>query len=128
MKFWIGSLNKSKLGGMKLFGKKQAKAYLGVDIGASGIKLVELSAAGGRARLLTYGFTDAIPGGEGNLLIQDPARASSVLKELIKASGAKSRRAMVSLPVSSVYSSVIAIPEPKNQEEAKPIRKERERR
>ncbi len=118
---------------MKLFGKKQTKAYLGVDIGASGIKLVELKAEGGRARLLTYGFTDVISGKEdgparpddrgrsGGLLIQDPARASSVLKELIKASGAKSRKAMVSLPVSNVYSSVIAIPEPKNQEEAKPI-------
>lgn len=106
---------------MRLFGKKQAKSYLGVDIGASGIKLVELAAERGRARLLTYGFTDAIPTPDGKLLIQDPARATAVLKELLKTSGAQSRRAMVSLPVSSVYSSVIAIPEPKNQEEAKPL-------
>ena len=106
---------------MKLFGRKQSKSYLGVDIGASGIKLVELSGERGRARLLTYGFTDAIASMDAKMLIQDPARASVVLKELIKASGAQSRRAMVSLPVSSVYSSVIAIPEPKNQEEAKPL-------
>lgn len=92
-----------------------------MDIGASGIKLVELGSEQGRARLLTYGFTDDLPSADGTLLFQDAERAANVLKELMKTSGAQSRRAMASLPVSSVYSSVIAIPEPKNQEEAKPL-------
>ena len=106
---------------MKFFSKHKSKSYLGIDIGASGMKLVELAGEHGRARLLTYGFTDQIPTEEGRALTQDPKHASEVLKELLKSSGAQSRRAMVSLPVSSVYSSVIAIPEPKNQEEAKPL-------
>ena len=106
---------------MKLFGKKQPKSFLGIDIGSSGMKLVELANEHGRARLLTYGFTDNIPDINGKVLFQDTAKATKVLKELLKTTGAKSRRAIVSLPVSSVYTSVIAIPEPKNQEEAGPL-------
>lgn len=105
---------------MKFFGRRQPKSLLGVDIGSSGIKVVELASESGRARLLTYGYTDSIPG-QGTPLFQDTKKAVSVLNEILKTSGARSRRAIASLPVSSVFTSVIAIPEPKNQEDAMPL-------
>ena len=43
---------------MGLFSKKPT-SYLGVDIGAGGIKVVELRDDKHRARLSTYGFAEA---------------------------------------------------------------------
>ncbi|MBI2485199.1 pilus assembly protein PilM [Candidatus Uhrbacteria bacterium] len=101
------------------FGKKKIASLLGVDVGASGVKLVELSNEGGRARLLTYGYTErdanAVP------LLEDPAAAGKLLADVWGASGAMGRRAVAALPLSQVFTAVIAIPSPKTQEAAKPI-------
>ena len=43
---------------MGLFGKPSTKSYLGVDLGAGGIKVAELMNEKGRARLVTYGYAD----------------------------------------------------------------------
>ena len=42
---------------MGLFSRKpQTKSYLGIDVGQSGVKLVELKNEKGRARLVTYAY------------------------------------------------------------------------
>jgi len=92
---------------MGLF-KKKINSCLGVDIGSSGIKVVELKRERGEARLLTYGFTEhlnkVVP--EGNW--EDNADyTAQVLKKLVEQIGSISRKAVVSLPTFSVFSSVI---------------------
>ncbi|PIR04188.1 MAG: hypothetical protein COV59_03320 [Candidatus Magasanikbacteria bacterium CG11_big_fil_rev_8_21_14_0_20_39_34] len=42
-----------------MFGKNKSDSFLGVDIGAGGIKLVELKKTKGRPQLWTYGLADA---------------------------------------------------------------------
>src|SRR3989338_11402563 len=43
------------------FGGNKKQSYLGVDIGAGGIKVAELTNEKGRAALMTYGYS-ALPG------------------------------------------------------------------
>lgn len=45
---------------MSLFGGNKIDSYIGVDIGAEGIKLVELRATKGRPQLWTYGITEEV--------------------------------------------------------------------
>ena len=42
--------------------------YLGVDIGASSIKIVQLKNEGGRARLVTYGYSEHQAVSDGSIL------------------------------------------------------------
>ena len=49
---------------MGLFGPKK-QSYLGVDLGAGGVKVVELQNEKGRARLFTYAFTERSPDAQG---------------------------------------------------------------
>lgn len=92
---------------MDLFSKK---SYLGVDLGTSAIKMVELQNKGGRAVLITYGYVEQST---------DIIRASSVEMEnkivaIIKAvyhrSRMSSKRVIAALPSFSVFSSIISLP------------------
>src|SRR3989338_153457 len=104
---------------MKWFGKKQPDTVIGVDVGASAIKLVELAHEKGRSRLMTYGKANW-PLTEGSAF-DDPKKSGRLLAELIKRSGVVGKKAVASLPVSEVVSAVIAIPEPQNEVEARPL-------
>ena len=121
---------------MSLFGKKGSKenGILGVDIGVGGIKLVELLEKGKRAHLGTYGFTSGSLGVEKKTIEEEAApeqkakaqaahdeaeikRLSSVLRELVKKCGIKSKQAVASIPISSVFSAVISIARPEESEQ-----------
>lgn len=124
---------------MGLFGEKQ-ESFLGIDIGAHGIKLVELRKTKGRPQLWTYGIVheelDIHVGGKekqiGELIkektgvkpaklkknevkgpVMEDARIelyAKLLKHLIKKSKVKTNRATSSLPVSQVFHTVINFP------------------
>lgn len=89
---------------------KRGASFLGVDIGTSSIKLVELSNEGGRPRLKTYGFaerpTDIIKVDS----LQEQEKISSFLRELVKKSHASSDRVVAALPSFAVFSSIISLP------------------
>jgi type IV pilus assembly protein PilM len=82
--------------------------YLGIDLGTTSIKLVELAKAGSKVRLRTYGFTEP-------KVIKpidwqnDPASAAEIIKRLADESGVSSRRAVSALPAFSVFSSIISL-------------------
>ena len=88
--------------------KKQS--YLGIDLGGTSIKVVELKDAGGRPQLVTYGFID-----EAYNIVKDESQEArqaiaANLKELLKKTKVTSDRAIAALPSFSVFSSVISLP------------------
>ena len=95
---------------------KKQKSQLGIDIGTSNIKLVELKPTDKTYTLETYGIANV----SFNLTGKDSAgsinHTASVLKELMKRSGVTSNKAVASLPNSSVFTSLIELPKiPQNE-------------
>ncbi|MFH1631455.1 MAG: pilus assembly protein PilM [bacterium] len=110
---------------MAIFGKKDkvAPGLMGVDIGAGGIKMVELVPEGKRLRLVTYGYSEfRDPEKHAGALLDDPKMAAEVLRRIMQESGMKSNKANASLPSHSVFHAIITIPQPKShKEDLKPL-------
>ncbi|MEY4744983.1 MAG: hypothetical protein RL272_928 [Candidatus Parcubacteria bacterium] len=94
---------------MGLFGPKK-QSYLGVDLGAGGIKLVELQNEKGRARLFTYGFTERHPEAQPANLVDSPKETADLLKQIVQKAKTSTTRTIAGLPIASVFSSVITVP------------------
>lgn len=111
---------------MGLFGKKKEERFegmLGVDIGTSGIKVVEITPEKGRLKLSRYGYSEPAGAVKAEVaLIDDAAKAADTLKKIMKASDMKSSKAVASLPSSKVFHAMITLPVPKSpKEDLKPI-------
>jgi type IV pilus assembly protein PilM len=106
---------------MGLFGQKK-QSYLGVDIGSSGMKVVELLNEKGRARLFTYAFTERAPDKQSVSLIDYPKEASDQLRAIAAKAKVSTMRAVGGLPVSSVFSAVITVPRGSEKEMQEAIR------
>ncbi|MFZ2190521.1 MAG: type IV pilus assembly protein PilM [Candidatus Magasanikiibacteriota bacterium] len=126
---------------MGLFSKSEA--YLGVDIGAHGIKVVELHKTKGRPQLWTYGLLDEeldihidemrekTPE---ELLVKNPVKGekanpagfavdevkinyyADLLKNLLKQTKVTTKKVTASLPVSYVFHSVVTLPRVEDKE------------
>lgn len=94
---------------------------LGVDIGASGLKLVELSYEKNRARLMTYGYAELPLLNDEGLLIDHPKHAGELLLEVCKKAGCVSTRVMAALPTSHLFSAILSFRETKDQKVLKPM-------
>jgi len=94
---------------MPLFASKNL-SYLGIDLGGSSIKLVELKDEGGRPQLVTYGYieksTDIIKSNS----VEAQKEIVMILKELIKKVKPTTMRTVTALPNFSVFSSIISFP------------------
>jgi len=90
---------------------RKKESFLGVDLGTTSIKLVEIENKGGIPTLLTYGYAEKAVGdfikGE-----SEEARKNAVelLKKLYKKSGAKSHKVYGALPNFAVFNSIINLP------------------
>lgn len=82
-------------------------SYLGVDIGSSSIKMVELKKEGGRLRLLSYGFTENLDELVKADWQNDVRYIANIINKLRAEAGITSRSAVAALPTFSVFSSVI---------------------
>lgn len=90
---------------MGLFSSKAG--CLGIDIGTSSVKIVELKKEAGRARLVSYGFSETV-GGKFNVDWQaDSKRTAAVINKICREAGIATREAVAALPTFSVFSSVI---------------------
>lgn len=105
---------------MALFGGKKSPSYIGVDIGASGIKLVELANEKGRGKLLTYGYSEQTLD-EGATPFDDPKATAAVLADICKQAGTTSVRAVSGLPSSQLFSTIVAVPRRKDEREMRPL-------
>jgi type IV pilus assembly protein PilM len=86
-------------------------SFLGIDLGAGSIKLVELRNEQGRARLVTYGMYEVPVGSvNDNNWSQRREQAVSVIKQLLEQTNAQSRLVVSALPTFEVFSSLITVP------------------
>lgn len=99
---------------MGLFGKKQPKSFLGVDIGASSIKVVEFEAKKGRPILMTYGYAEIPLEEAGESLFDQPRRTGELLARVCKEAGTKSTSAMAALPTSRVFATILSLTDGKD--------------
>ncbi len=124
-----------------LFGKPQS--FLGVDIGAGGVKVVEIKKVKERPVLFTYGLTSdasnvhallaqpkvaeptpesssALSGTKKSISPQidsaEVANYTKLLKQVCKEIKTVGKTAVVSLPVSSVFHAVVTLPKVKKDE------------
>ncbi|HEX5429483.1 MAG TPA: type IV pilus assembly protein PilM [Patescibacteria group bacterium] len=97
-----------------LFAKQ--KNQLGIDIGTSNIKLVELKPTEQGFVLNTYGIANVSYSLAGKDSASAITQAATVLKELMKRSGTTTTKAVASLPNNVVFTSVIELPKiPENE-------------
>lgn len=93
---------------------------IGVDIGTSAIKIVEIKKKGGRAQLQTYGaialgpYADLPPGSVTNLPVDKTGEA---LKEVLKQADTSGSELALAVPIQSSLIFVIELPAHLNQEE-----------
>ncbi len=101
---------------MGLFGGKKQESFdgvLGVDLGPSGVKIVELQQEKGKMRLSTYGYSEsAEPSPDPYAFLDNPDKAVDAIARIIKNSGMRATRAIAALPSASVFQAVITIPIP----------------
>jgi len=94
-----------------MFGQNKKFSYLGIDIGSSSIKVVELLNFKGRPRLATYGFTEKSPARISETgLISDSDESAAILRDILKKSKASSVKAVAALPNFSVFTSILTLP------------------
>lgn len=100
---------------MALFSRKER--FLGIDISASAVKLVEIGRSGQRYEIEAVAI-EALP--EGAMAERNPSDLESVgaaIKRAVKNSGTRLRSAAVAVPTSSVITRTIPMPVAFNEEE-----------
>ena len=107
----------------------KSRGNLGVDIGTSSIKIVELEKRGGRFSLVNYGIFEMKTSGapvkqedawRSILKLSDQEIASGI-KELIKKAGITSTDAVASIPAFSTFATVIEMPYDSNEDLARAL-------
>ncbi len=96
--------------------------YFGLDIGETGIRLVQLRKSAGKPVLVTLGDIP-VPG---NLLMSDAPidqdKLSSIIRQLVKDLGVSTNSVALGLPANKVYAAVITTPKLTEAELSKAIR------
>ena len=104
---------KNFFSGLSKFGSGSGDSAIGIDIGSSAIKVVEIKRRGGKAVLETYGaitlgpYADLDEGRVTNLSVEKIAGA---LKEVLKQSGVTASSAAFSIPIQSSLIFTIELP------------------
>jgi len=110
---------------MGLFSKKKGEpsGLIGIDIGAGGMKAVELAQQDGRLRLKTYAYSALKDRSKDHkALLEDPKKAAAILREMMKKAKMTSTSANASLPSHAVFHAIVTIPQPKDaKEDVKPM-------
>ncbi len=104
--------------------KKKAQSVLGVDIGSSSLKVVQLRREGGKAILETYGELALGPygGGEvGQATHLSAEQTTETLKDLLREAKVTATACGVSIPFARSLLSLVELPYRKNREEQKTI-------
>ncbi|MCK4539955.1 type IV pilus assembly protein PilM [Candidatus Parcubacteria bacterium] len=81
-------------------------SYMGIDIGSTGIKIVELKKESGKIKLVNYGFSES----EKSEIVDwqnNSELSAKVIKKIIREAGISAQSAISALPTFSVFSSVL---------------------
>ena len=89
---------------------KKKLDYLGVDLGGSSVKVVELRSEAGRPQLITYGYLE-----QPTDMIKNDSRVALdqmvvTLKSVMKKARVSTRRVVAALPSYAVFSSIVSLP------------------
>lgn len=107
-----------------LFGKKKSGSVIGVDIGSSSLKVVQLRREGGTAVLETYGeialgpYASAEVGQATNLPAE---KIAETLKDLLREANVTSTNAGLSIPFSRSLLTLVSLPRRADPEEQKTV-------
>ena len=96
-----------------IFAGGSSSDAIGIDIGSSSIKIVEVKKKGGKAMLETYGMIELGPYADveaGRITNLPPEKIAEALKEVLKQSGANTKSSALSLPVQSSLIFSIELP------------------
>ncbi|MBU1132562.1 type IV pilus assembly protein PilM [Patescibacteria group bacterium] len=85
-------------------------SFLGIDIGGSSIKMVELANNNNRAQLVTYGYLERSLSGDVKL-IDEPDKTSELIKKIAQQSRVVTKKAITALPAAAVFTAIISLPE-----------------
>jgi len=86
---------------------KSSNSYLGIDIGTSSIKIVELKKESERPKLISYGFSENLDGKLNNDWQLNVKKTAQAINKIRKEAGMTSRDAVAALPTYSVFSSIL---------------------
>jgi len=101
---------------MPLFQKKEL-SLLGVDIGTSSVKIVELSVAGdGKRSLLNYGMVEQPPQSVRGLTQEESSSVAGYIRAILEKTKFGTKRTNAALPTYSVFSSLISLPAMSDEE------------
>jgi type IV pilus assembly protein PilM len=92
---------------MALFSSNSA--YIGVDMGASAIKMVELEKRGSKIELVTYGYSENLNELAGDGWTKNTDYVIKVIDKIYKKMEATTAMAVATLPAFSVFSSIITL-------------------
>jgi len=113
----------------KLFEKLFPKKFLGIDIGVSSIKIVEISKWGGGRTLENYGliqakalFKEKLRTFEETTLLVSPTYVSRAIKAVIKEAKIKTKEAIFSIPDFSTFFVTFELPPMKEKEIPEAVR------
>lgn len=109
----------------KLFStEKKSKSVIGIDVGSSSLKVVQLRREGGTAVLETYGELALGPysGGEVGTATNLPAATiAESLKDLLREANVTTKEAGVSIPFSRSLLTLVSLPYRENPDEQKTV-------
>ncbi|MBI4250606.1 type IV pilus assembly protein PilM [Candidatus Uhrbacteria bacterium] len=101
---------------MPLFQKKEL-SLLGVDIGTSSVKIVELSVTGdGKRSLLNYGMVEQPPQSVRGLTQEESSSVAGYIRAILEKTKFATKRTNAALPTYSVFSSLISLPAMSDEE------------
>lgn len=89
----------------------KTNSFLGIDLGAGGIKIVELASEKGIAQLVTYGYSQNSSDQIKSVTTQDAKMIGEVLKGVAKKAKVGTMRCITALPTFSVFTSIISVSE-----------------
>ncbi|MBU2036732.1 pilus assembly protein PilM [Patescibacteria group bacterium] len=92
-----------------LFGEK-SNTYLGIDLGSSSIKIVELGRKDGRAFLVNYALAQTKSEAVFSVIDLKNEEIIKIIETLVDEAKISGRHANVSLPVEKTFSTVISLP------------------
>ncbi len=104
---------KNVLSGVNMFGGEGGSSAVGIDIGTSAIKVVELKKKSGKVILETYGSISLGPYAEtavGSVTNLPVGKISEALKEVLKQAGVGSNSAALAIPVQSSLIFTLELP------------------
>lgn len=93
---------------MKLF--SSATSYLGIDIGTSSIKMVELENYKGQARLKTYGYAEVSTNVLRGNIEKNNQLVADYINSIARKSQVQTRQVVAALPTFSVFNFIINLP------------------